>query len=151
MYGWRSGAINKINSQCQRGWPTGIAGATEITRLESDTARMQAWSAYRLAKPAGWSNNGRVICLINIYGCMWVMISIEIVLVDDIASLQDTNKKLNIITNTTTNGAVHKVCHAPEGGGGVWESVTVCDRGGGHTFNFLTIHNFTLYFIFYHA
>ena len=54
-------------------------------------------------------------------------------------------------------GAVHKVCHAPRGEGSekVWQFVT--GEGEGvkimwrHTFNFFTIHNFMLYFIFYHA
>ena len=41
-------------------------------------------------------------------------------------------------------GAVHKVCHAPRGEG-VWESVTVCDRGRGGkdcvTSHFQFFHN----------
>ena len=50
------------------------------------------------------------------------------------------------------SGAVHKVCHAPRGEG-VWESVTVCDRGGGWRLCDVTLSIFSqftiLYFILY--
>ena len=48
--------------------------------------------------------------------------------------------------STTHQGAVHKICH--KGREGVWESVTVCDRGRGGK-DHVTSHFF--YFIFYHA
>ena len=45
-----------------------------------------------------------------------------------------------------------------QGGGGVWESVTVCDGGGGckdsvtsHFQFFHNSYNFMFYFIFYHT
>ena len=52
----------------------------------------------------------------------------------------------------TPLGAVHKVCHAPEGEG-VWESVTVCGRGRGGedhvTSHFPFFHNSQFYVLFY--
>ena len=52
-------------------------------------------------------------------------------------------------------GAVHKVCHAPEGGGGLRKCDSLWQGEGGKEnvtshFKFFTIHNFMFYFIFYH-
>ena len=63
-------------------------------------------------------------------------------------------KKSVVINGTSVviNGAVHKVCHAPRGEG-VWESVTVCDRGRGGkdcvTSHFQFFHNSSFYVLFY--
>ena len=51
-------------------------------------------------------------------------------------------------------GVVHKVCHAPEGGGGLKKCDTLWQGEGGKdhvTSHFQFFHNSQFYFIFYHA
>ena len=62
----------------------------------------------------------------------------------------DQVRKCHVTYSLTFLGAVHKVCHAPRGEG-VWESVTVCDRGGKDhvTSHFQFFHNSQFYVLFY--
>ena len=106
----------------------------------------------------------------------WIPIKMELASHDSCKAVHIANiswklhaciRKLNIVIQNkifdrlhrsilVRHGAVHKVCHAPRGEG-VWESVTVCDRGRGvkimwrHTVSFFTIYNLMFYLIFYHT